>query len=122
MAQETNVAGGFQIVQRLGVGVIFPVKELDGPLVLQAAIDSHLLFHPLRFKRQARHFHVHGDRDGSRHHEYQQQRKTGLTLPLVVPPAFHPFNSATSGNVCWLLSLNSVSSTTAEFTPIRTIL
>ena len=71
---------GFQIVQGLRIEVIFPVKELDGALVLQAAIDSHLLARPLRFKRDARHFDVQRDGDGCGHHEHQQQRETRLAV------------------------------------------
>jgi hypothetical protein len=205
LAQEADIALGFQIVQRLRVGLKFAVKQLDGALVLQAAIDGHLLSGTLRLEGDARHFDIKGNRDGRGHQEHQQEREAGLGMaavgrprcerlqpvdglfrPAVVPNgsagersnhrlltrhpsgihrvdvaprpvlfhrmlsqgtthghlriacwlqcttysrlwvccwrAAHPASSASSGKVCWLLLLNSVSSTTAEFTPIRTIL
>ncbi len=79
---------GLQIVQGLRVGLVFAVEELDGALVLQAAIDGHLLSGALRFKRDARHFDVQRDRDGRGHHEYQQQRKARLAARCFLVRAF----------------------------------
>ena len=69
-AQKAHVPRGFQIVEILRVGVIFPVKELDGALVLQPASYQLVFSLALRFERHPRHFHVQRDGDGRRQHEY----------------------------------------------------
>jgi hypothetical protein len=42
-AQKPNIAGGFQIVHVLRISPVLAVEELDGALVLQAAVDQQLL-------------------------------------------------------------------------------
>ncbi len=117
MAQETDISRGFQVVQVLRVGAVLAVEKLDGALVLFAAVDEQLLALALRFEGDSRHLHVQRDGDGRAQYEDQEQRETGLFT------AFHPCISASSGSVCCvLLPLKVVSSTTAEFTPMRTIL
>ena len=49
-AQEAHVAGGFQIVQILRVGVVLAVEELNASLVLFAARDQQVLTLALRFE------------------------------------------------------------------------
>src|SRR5262249_53183192 len=115
--QKADVARSLQVVQALRISAVLPVEELDGALILVAAIDQQLLALPLRLEGDARHFQIQPDGNRCRQHEYQQQCKTGLAA------LFHPGNSASSGSVCCVLfPLNCVSSTTAEFTPMRTIL
>ena len=116
-AQEPYVARSLQVVQVLRISAVLAVEELNGALILATAVDQHLLFLTLGFKSHSRHFHVQADRDGGRHHKHEEHRKPGLFTP------FHEFISASSGRVCCVLSpLNVVSSTNAEFTPIRIIL
>lgn len=86
MAQESNIARGLQIIERLRVGLKFPVEKLDGPLILQPSIDGHLLFGALRFKGNTRHFHVKRDRDSRSHHEHQQQREARFLALAGLPP------------------------------------
>jgi hypothetical protein len=93
--QETEVPRGFQIVERLRVQVVLAVKKLDGALILQSAIDGHLLASALRFEGDARDFDEQGDGDAGGQQEYQQHRESGL---LAAP--FHPASSASSGSVC----------------------
>ena len=50
-AQEAHVAGGFQIVQILRVGVVLAVEELNASLVLFPARDQQVLALALRFER-----------------------------------------------------------------------
>ena len=116
LAQEANVASGFQVVERLWIRAEFAVEKLDGTLVLHAAADQHLFAGALGFEGNARHLHVKRDADDGGKQEHHQEREAGFLVP------FHPAISASSGSVCWLLVLNCVSSTTAEFTPMRTIL
>ena len=115
--QKPYVARGLQVVQVLRISAVLAVEELDSALILAAPVDQHLLFLALRFEGHSRNFHVQADGDGGRHHEDKEHCKPGLLTP------FHPFISASSGRVCCVLSpLKVVSSTNAEFTPIRIIL
>ena len=75
-AQKPDIAGGFQIVHVLRIRPVFAVEKLDGALVLQAAVDEQLFARALRFKSDARHFHVKRDSNNGAHQENQQQRKT----------------------------------------------
>ena len=65
LPKESDVARGFQIVQVLRIGAEFAVKELDGALVLFAAVDGHLLAGALGFERDAGHLQIQTDSDAA---------------------------------------------------------
>src|SRR5579883_56762 len=101
-AQEADITRGLQIIQVLRIRPEFPIKELNGPFVLVAAIDGQLLSRALRFERDPRHLEIHADRNDGRHHEHQQQRKSAFASSIRTGGAAtsHPATSASSGSVC----------------------
>jgi hypothetical protein len=122
LAEVTNVVRVLQVLNLRRIASVLADKQTDGALVLFAAIDQHLFAIALAFECDARQLHQHRNRNARRQHEDEQQRETGFALspPGCVRPTHEFTCSGSSGSVCWFLL--DVSSTTAEFTPMRTTL
>ncbi len=115
-SQEAPVVGVLKSIQIRWVNPELAVVKLNGALVLFAALYEHLLFVPLRFKHHAGHLHIEGNGYHGRQQKHKKHGKTALPV-LFVSVTHHPAWGS-SGKVC--SALNSKSSTTTEFTPMRT--
>src|SRR5690242_11806729 len=132
--QETDVVGVFQLLDRSWIGLKFPEIELDGALILLAALDEQLFAVALGLEGNAGQLHIEHECYGRGHGEKQQENVTlfaGVDSASARPGTgaisshsgirtLHPADSSASGRVCVLLSW--VSSTTAELMPMRTTL
>jgi hypothetical protein len=104
-AQKPYVARSLQVVQILRISAVLAVEELNGALILAAAVYQHLLFLALRFESDARNFHVQADRDGGRHHEHEEHREPGLAVFFHLTARFirsSPLQAATFAACCRL--------------------
>ena len=119
--QIAVIVSVFQVLHAAREAAIVLVKKLDGALVLFASIDEELLFITFALEGDARHLRVEhqGDRGGENEDEEEGEAAFGGTDRCLLNAAHAP-SSSTSGRVCWFLL--DVSSTTAEFTPMRMIL